>query len=183
MQNQAFVPRFLEKTNDSLVANVLAVFAGVVLMTILAQISIHLAFTPVPITGQTFGVTLIALMWGRGRALAAVGSYLALGMMGLPILAGGALLAPTAGYLVGMFFAALLMGFLSDLGWTRKFHTAWFAAVLGSVVVFAFGLLGLRLFLPKADLLAVGLLPFLFGDFIKDLVASQIAVRCRRTLN
>ena len=180
MQNPVYIPRMLEKLGDSAFANIVAIFLGVCLLSAMAQISIHLPYTPVPATGQTFGVTLTALLWGRKRGMAVMGVYLALGALGLPIFASGMsglLLGPTLGYLIGMFFAALLMGTLSDRAWSQKFHTAMGAAVLGSIVVFGFGLVGLSFFIPKAQLLSAGLIPFLPGDFLKDLIASQIAYR------
>ncbi len=183
MQNPTYVSRLLEKNGDSISANLVAVFIGVCLISALAQISIHLPFTPVPLTGQTFGVALTALLWGKKRGLAIICCYLFVGVLGLPVFAGGSsglMIGPSLGYLVGMFFASFLMGSLSDRGWTLKFHTAWIAAILGSIVVFGFGLLGLSFFLPKALLLSAGLTPFLVGDFIKDLIASQIAYRFNR---
>ncbi len=39
----------------------------------LAQVSIHLSFTPVPVTGQTLGVLLAGTALGWRRAAAALG--------------------------------------------------------------------------------------------------------------
>jgi biotin transport system substrate-specific component len=52
----------------ALVRDVLLVVGSAGLVGLLAQISIHLSFTPVPITGQTLGVLLTstALGWRPG---------------------------------------------------------------------------------------------------------------------
>src|SRR5689334_25009521 len=65
-----------------------------------AQIAIPLPWTPVPITGQSFAVLLTGAVLGGRRALLAQVLYLAEGMAGLPVFAGGAagfagLLGPT----------------------------------------------------------------------------------------
>ena len=176
-QNQALLPQILIKKGNLVWQNILAVATGVAILSLLAQISIHLPFTPVPITGQTFGVALTALLWGRKRGVATVMTYLALGGMGLPIFAFGqaGLMGPTLGYLAGMLVAAFVMGSLADLGWTKTFLKTWFAGICGSVCVFSLGLIGLSFFIPRGELLVAGLWPFLAGDLIKTLVASAIA--------
>lgn len=147
-------------------------------MSLSAQIAIPLSWTPVPITGQTFGIALMALLLGRKRATAVVISYLVLGAIGLPIFAlgkAGITVGPTTGYLVGMALATYWMGLLSDSGWTRTWWKSYLAACSGSVIIFVCGVLGLSLFGQTKELLVVGVLPFLPGDFLKTLLASSIA--------
>ena len=72
----------------------------------IAQVKIPLPFTPVPLTGQTFAVLLVAAVLGSKRGAASIVLYIALGAFGLPIFAGGAsgmayLTGATLGYLVG----------------------------------------------------------------------------------
>src|SRR6202030_1021390 len=56
----------------------------------LAQISIKLSFTPVPITGQTLGVLLAGTALGWRRAGAALVLYAVAGLAGVPWFAGQA---------------------------------------------------------------------------------------------
>jgi BioY family len=56
---------------------ILLVVAFSTLMAVFAQISISLPFTPVPITGQPFGVLLIGALLGRRRGALAMLVYLA----------------------------------------------------------------------------------------------------------
>lgn len=185
IRDQALVPRLLADTTRPIVANLTAIMFGVVMVSLLAQIAIPLPGTPVPITGQTFGVALMALLWGRKRGFAVMLSYLALGGMGLPIFAGataGLMLGPTIGYLVGMLIASYWMGFLADSGWTRTYPRTWLAAVSGSAIVFTCGLTVLSFFIPPEHLLTAGLYPFIPGDVIKTLLASWIAYQARKGL-
>ena len=60
---------------------------GAVLIAGLAQFTIYLPFTPVPITGQTLGVLLVGAAYGPGLGAGTVGLYLAAAVVGLPVLA------------------------------------------------------------------------------------------------
>lgn len=185
MTSQATLPQFLSRTENSMLSNVAAVLAGAGLLTLLAQISIRLPWTPVPITGQTLGVALIGLSWGWKRGLASVAFYLVIGAIGLPVFANaqnGFLLGPTMGYLIGMLFAGTLDGFLADNGWTRSFWRAIGAAYIGSIVIYVCGLAVLANYVPPNKLLAAGLYPFLVGDLIKNLIASGISFRVQKRL-
>jgi hypothetical protein len=63
-------------------------------------------------------------------------------------------------------------GMLAERGWDRRFITMVAAMLLGSVVIFAFGLANLSRFLPGEHLLAAGLLPFIPGDIVKSSLAA-----------
>lgn len=154
------------------------VVAGVVWLALLAQVRIPLPWTPVPITGQTFGVSFLALLLGAKFAASSFGLYLVAGAAGLPVFAGlasGLAVGPTAGYLVGMWLAAFVVGTLADRGWVKTFPRALLATYAGSLIVFSLGLVGLSFFLPQEALLAAGLWPFLPGDLIKNLTAAGLA--------
>lgn len=173
MQSQPLIPHLISIHGNQKIHSLAAIAGGVLLLSALAQIAIPLPWTPVPITGQTFGVALIAFLWGRRRGTSAVALYLAIGFLGAPIFAqgrSGFLLSPTSGYLFGMLAASYLMGTLSDLGWTHSFWKTWFAALAGSCLIFLFGVVGLSYFLPLETLFSAGVLPFLPGDFIKTLL-------------
>ena len=179
-QENALIPQILVQRGNKLSENILSVFIGVVFLSLLAQLAIPLPGTPVPITGQTFGVALAALLWGRKRGVAVVVSYLTAGAMGLPVFAAaksGLIMGPTMGYLIGMVLASYWMGTLSDFGWTKTFLKSWFTVFTGSIIVFAFGALVLSFFVPAKDVLLMGVIPFLPGDLIKTLVASFVAYK------
>lgn len=175
--SQAMVPVYIGKFDNQLLANLFAVLSGLVLLSLLAQVAIPLPFTPVPITGQTFAVTLISLTWGMKRAASIVFLYLALGVMGAPIFAlgaSGALMGPTAGYLIGMIVSSLVIGNLADFGFAKSFRKALLASYCGSACVFACGVLGLSFYVPFESLFYLGVLPFLLGDLIKNTLAALL---------
>lgn len=185
MTSHAFVPVVLHRRHAAGWAGELsALIFGVAVMGLLAQIAVKLPWSPVPITGQTLGVALISLLWGRDRAALVMLSYVLLGVGGVPLFAlkGGFLLGPTFGYLVGMMFAAVVVGWFADLGASRTFGRALTAAYFGSAITFACGLWGLSFFVPARELLWAGLIPFLPGDLIKNILAAWIATRSSRIL-
>ena len=176
----ALVPQIILKSNNTVIHNSLAVVGGAIAISALAQVAIPLPFTPVPITGQTFGVMLISLLLGRKHALATLGLYLTLGATGLPVFAQaqfGLAWGPTLGYLIGMLAASYVVGSLADRGWAKNFLSAWAAASVGSLLVFTFGAIVLSTFVPVEQVFALGVLPFLPGDVIKNTLAAWIVSR------
>lgn len=152
-----------------------------------AYVSIPLPFSPVPITGQTFGLMLVAMALGRKRAAAVTAAYLLEGALGLPVFAGGAaglqvLFGPTGGYLVGFVGAAYVTGYLADIGWDKSYWKSIGAMLVGHLIIFAAGLLQLAFFVPSNSLLAMGLTPFLLGSGIKIGLAALVLPGIWRTI-
>jgi biotin transport system substrate-specific component len=105
---------------EGLAWDAIRIAAANLLMILCAQVAIPLPWTPVPVTGQTFGVMLVAVLLGPHRAAIALALYLLEGAAGLPVFqpfgAPGALrlLGPTAGYLLSYPLAAFLIGWLTE---------------------------------------------------------------------
>jgi len=151
------------------------------LVGLLAQLVINLPFTPVPITGQTFGVLIGGMALGARRALLGMLLYVAVGLAGVPWFAdhsGGlrVLGAPTFGYLVGFVVAAAVLGVLAERGLDRKPQLTLLAMVAGTVLIYFFGVTWLwnSLQISIGTAIALGLTPFLIGDAIKVLLATVL---------
>lgn len=86
-------------------------------------------------------------------------------------------MGPTMGYLAGMFIASWVVGKLSDKGWTESFPKALAACYVGSLIIFLCGAWGLSFFIPANKVLIAGVLPFLPGDLLKNLLAAGITTR------
>src|SRR5712692_9908700 len=65
--------------------DVARVAAANLLLVLCAWAAIPLGWTPVPITGQTFGVMLVAVLLGSRRGAIVLGLYLLEGLSGLPV--------------------------------------------------------------------------------------------------
>ncbi|HEQ72346.1 MAG TPA: biotin transporter BioY [Spirochaetia bacterium] len=134
---------------------------------------VPLGGTPVPITGQTFAVLFLSMLLGAKRAPAAVALYLFSGAAGLPFYSGGALAGPTGGYLVGFFFAAVVVGFLAEQGMDKKHYTTIVAMVIGNIILYTFGLLWLSLYVGD-KVCIMGLFPYIPGDLFKIALAAGL---------
>ena len=157
--------------------NLLLIVGASLVTALAAQVAFPLPWTPVPVTGQTFAVLLTGMVLGSRRGFLALALYLAEGCAGLPVFAGGAagvpaLLGPTGGYLLAFPLAAAVTGLLAERGWDRHRLSTLAAMLLGSAVIFAGGLAWLARFVPPAQLLGTGLLPFVPGDIVKAALAA-----------
>ena len=168
-----------KKWQFSLTYDTLLIVVGSVFIALFAQLAMYLPFSPVPITGQTFAVLLIAALYGSRRGTATVLLYLIEGGIGLPVFAGGAAGAavfggPTGGYLVGFLVAAFVVGWLAEHGWDRRAVTTLVAMILGNIIIYVLGVSWLSRFTGLEGAIAGGLTPFLVGDFLKIALATAL---------
>lgn len=152
----------------------------------LIALSAQVAFGwPVPITGQTFAILLIASVLGSKRASLAVFAYICEGVAGLPVFAQfkfglPALLGPTGGYIIGFLAAAFIIGLLTERIRDKNIVKMFFAMLTGLIVIYAFGIFWLSFVLKGAALLTVlkvGLFPFIPGEIIKITLALALLGR------
>jgi len=151
--------------------------AAAFFIALCAQAAIRVPFSPVPITGQTFGVLLVGALLGSRRGALSVLAYLAEGAAGLPVFAGGGsgvawLAGPTGGYLFGFVVAAWVVGRLCEQAWNRRVAGAALVMLAGNAVIYLFGLLWLARFVGIDKVLALGLVPFVAGDLLKIALAA-----------
>lgn len=167
-------------SGEGIAADAARIVAANILLALCAHIAVPLPWTPVPWTGQTFGVLLVGVMLGARRGAIALGMYLLEGLAGLPVFQpfgapGAARLAgPTAGFLWAYPAAAFVAGWLVERGaslarGTRAAARLVGALVAGEAVIFAGGCAWLALMMglgwPAA--LAQGALPFVGGEIAK----------------
>lgn len=160
--------------------SIFLVLSGVIFLSIMSQLIIPLYFTPVPISLGSFGIILVALLYGRKLGTATVISYVAAGSLGAPIFAGfkaGSLFSPTGGYIIGYIVAAVILGYLSDKGIAKSYVKTFLSLLLVSVIIFILGALVLMLFVPIKNVFMAGVFPFIPGDMIKVIVATLLFPR------
>jgi biotin transport system substrate-specific component len=163
---------------NALVRDIVLILAFSWFVALCAQVRVPLPFTPVPITGQTFGVLIAGAALGGARGGISIAAYLGQGALGLPFFAGGSsgfaiLIGPTGGYLVGFVMAAVVVGWLAERGWDRRHVAA--AMLIGNIVLYLPGLLWLARFIPAdGNVWTAGLIPFIPGDLTKLYLASII---------
>jgi len=158
---------------------------GSLLIVACAMIRLPLPITPVPITMQTFAVLLVAGALGLRLGLGAISLYLAYGMAGAPVFAGGigpaTLLGPTGGYLLGYLVTGAFVGLLADRGWLRRLGLRVGVLTHGTALLFILGVAWLALWTDSIETaLVAGLWPFLPGAALKIALAATLLPAARR---
>lgn len=140
----------------------------------------------VPVTPATLFVILAGMLLGPRLGTAAVGLYLLLGSVGLPVFAGGSggiqtFAGPTGGFLAGYAPAAFLAGLITRFGGRRMVFLI-LAAIAGTVTIYITGvpwmhwrLMGIVDDWSWASTWGKYTAPFLIGASLKAAAAVAIA--------
>lgn len=149
--------------------------AAVLLLALAARVEIPMS--PVPVTLQSFAVTMAGALLGWRRGTLAVLVWLACGAAGLPVLAGGSaglakFWGPTAGYLYAFPLAAAATGALMAQGWARSWPLAIAAMAIGTAICLAGGAAWIAWHSGLARAWASGVQPLLIGAALKALAGG-----------
>ena len=176
-----------DEKNSALFYDAIVIICGALILGLSAQVKVYLPISPVPVTGQTFAVLMLAALLGSRRGILAMIAYLVEGAAGLPVFAGGlglaVLIGPTGGYLVGFIPAAYVVGRLAELGWDRHVGTTIAAMLAGEIVLYTFGVCWLAIMTNIRTALTIGLYPFIVGDALKVVLAAAVLPAGWKLLN
>ncbi len=145
-----------------------AIIGGALFIAILSKLAMFLPFTPVPVTMQTLAALLVGAALGRKGVLSVV-TYIALGMLGLPIINAGMF---TAGYIIGFVIAAYVIGWMFDTKLVHNVATSFLAFTFGEVIILSCGAVWLSFFVENP--FALGVMPFIPGTLFKICLAVYI---------
>ena len=169
-------------------------FAALIAAGAFIKITIPVQPYPMHFTLQWFFVLLAGLLFDKRQAAGSVGTYLMIGLLGVPVFAAGGglgyLVRPTFGFLLGFFLAAYVMAWICEQMRKRTVMTAWkmmIPATAGLLIYYAMGALyfyvisnyvismpvGWKLVLINTVLLTIG------EDFILCILAVMVAGRLR----
>jgi biotin transport system substrate-specific component len=152
---------------------------------LLAQFRFYIPGTPVPVTGQVFGVMLAGVLLGTWGGISQI-MYLGIGAAGVPWFAGlnggiGYLAGPTGGYIIGFVLAAFFIGHIVDKYIkSRKFLSMMTLMLFATfVLIYIPGLIQFYIWTGESigliELFTLCVLPFIAADFIKAVIAAGIA--------
>ena len=144
---------------------------------------------PIPLSLATFAVYLAGSVLGRKKGTIAVGLYLLIGIIGVPVFSGFSggfqkLAGVTGGYLIGY----LPCAYLSGVGAEKRDNTGWWFHVLmmtaGTVVLYAIGTIVFMQHTGNAlgAALSLCVIPFLPGDAIKVAATALITQTLRKAV-
>lgn len=173
--------------------NITLIALLIALLSIFAQFSIPIG--PVPITLQTFIVLLIGALLPPKDAFLTTTLYLIIGLFGLPVFAGfqggpHAFLLPTFGFILSWIPATTFQAlYLRKSMQTSKNYIISF--IINYLVTYIIGLSYMSVILHNVmemqlaiiDVLWIGFIPFIFGDFLKMSSALILVKRLKKYLN
>lgn len=168
----------LHLNSRSLPIQALFVLAGTAVLALASQIEVPMV--PVPITMQTFAVTMIGALYGWRLGALTVLAWLGEAMLGLPVLAGGAgglapFAGPTAGYLVSFPIIAALVGYLAERGWTGdRVIRSTVAHLSANALCLAIGGAWLAAMIGSEKAWLFGVAPFILGGVLKSALAAAV---------
>ena len=150
---------------------------------------ISIPLQPVPFSLQTFFTLLAGMILGSASGALSQLIYILLGVIGIPVFAGfksgiGILLGPTGGFLFGFIIAAYIIGKITEIKVRLNIYHYFFIGWLGILIIYLAGITQLSLVtsinIKKA--IAIGVFPFLPGDFLKVIFASLMADKLRKLI-
>jgi biotin transport system substrate-specific component len=180
----AFSP--LDLQSRSRLWQVGAVVLGTVFLALSSYVEVPMI--PVPMTMQTFAVTMVGALYGWRLGSVTIIAWLAEAVVGLPVLAGGAsgiqhFMGPTAGYLLAFPICGALTGWLAERGWNgRNVILAFVSMLLSNLLCLALGGAWLATVIGIGPAIENGVTPFLLGGLLKSILGAAIlkaAVRGR----
>lgn len=181
-QKPAFSP--LDLQSRSLSWQVGALVLGTLFLSLSSYISVPMV--PVPITMQTFAVTLVGALYGWRLGGITIVAWLMQAALGAPVLEGGAagahhFVGPTAGYLFAFPVIGALAGWLAERGWNGNHVGLAFANMLMSnAVCLLLGAMWLATLIGLEQAIVHGVTPFLLGAVLKSaLGAATLTVLAR----
>lgn len=170
--------RLYERSLDSKVS---AVFIGALVIAVSSFLAIPMM--PVPVTMQTFAITVVGALYGWRLGGITVVIWLFAGAIGMPVFANGNaglayFIGPTSGYLLSFPIIAIFMGGLAERGWNgQRPGLVLMSALFANIVCLIIGAGRLALMIGIEKALLVGVLPFIIGCLIKAcLAAGTLAV-------
>ena len=161
---------------NSNVVSILLVLFGTILLAISAKIQVP--FWPVPMTMQTFVIFLIGMTYSVRLSFITVSMYLFEGALGLPVFASGGgiayLVGPTSGYLYGMLISSVVISYLANFGFSKTYFKTSISLLIGSFIIFLFGILYLGSIIGYEKAIITGLLPFIPSEIFKIALAVSL---------
>lgn len=156
-------------------------------IAIMAQISIPMPLG-VPMTMQTFAITLAAVVLGSKKGCIASLIYVLLGMIGIPVLAGFSggiqhIVGPTGGFLISFPIMAYIIGLGIDKLKDVKGGFV-LCIIAGTVVNYIIGVMMFCLLTSSSVVVGFTacVLPFIPTAIIKAILAAAIGLQIRKRL-
>ena len=153
-----------------------------------AFITFPLPFTPGLVTALTIGISLTALVLPPKLAVITIAAYLFLGAVGLQIYPGGVgglgrLMGARAGFYFGWPIVCFLQSYFKgrEASFLRYSMTT---VLIGVPLTYVGGLVSMMVVLKVGfyEALMLAVVPFIFGDVLKALLAAWLGVKVNQII-
>ncbi len=163
-----------------------ALFASII--AVLAQISIPIPISPVPISGQTLAVGLAATILSTRCSLLAITIYLLMGAIGLPVFSnfkGGlsVIFGVTGGYLISFILVAFLISFYLERT-SYRLANAIIINLIAMIITLIIGAIWLKILSSHSwhNALIAGIYPFIPLGIVKGFASAWLGITIRQRL-
>ena len=162
-----------------------AMFASIT--AVLAQISIPLPFTTVPLTMQVFAVAISGVILGCKKGFISQVIYILLGAIGIPVFAQmsggmGVLFGYTGGFIIGFPLMSLVIGYISEK--YESILTIMIAMIISLVIEYTMGTIWYSFIsgVGFMEAIVTCVAPFVVLDLFKVILATTIGITIRRRI-
>ena len=174
----------MAENNRKRIKNLVMISFFTALMVVCSWITIPMPHG-VPVTLQTFAIFTAVGILGAKRSALAVGVYITLGALGVPVFSNfegglGKLLGVTGGYIIGFIFSVLITGFIIKKA-GKSFPVLVISMCAGLLVCYAFGAAWFMYIYTQSksaitlgSILSVSVLPYIVPDIAKILLAVTV---------
>lgn len=167
-----------EKTLDIIYCGIFATITA-----ILSQIAIPMP-GGVPLTLQTFAVSLVGILLGSRKGFISMSVYVLMGAIGLPVFSGfsagvGAIVGPTGGFILSFPIMSFIIGLVCER--TDNKVIIFFGMLIASTPNYLVGAIQFSLVTSTSiyNAFLVTVLPFILVGIIKAALATIIGSRLR----
>ena len=170
------------------IKNIVSIALMTSVLCVISPFQIIIPMSIVPVSLASFGIYLIVYIMGLKKGIISVLLYVLLGFIGLPVFTGFSggvvkVLGPTGGYIIGYIFLALIEGIFVD-----RFKKMWLkilGMIIGTIVLYLFGTIWLayQSKMTFVSALYAGVIPFIFGDTIKIIIAVLLGDKIKMALS
>lgn len=159
------------------------------ILCIVGPFSIPIPFSVVPISFTNLAIYFAVFILGWKKGTLSYLIYFLLGFVGLPVFSGfsggpAKVFGPTGGYLIGFIILAIVSGYFIEK-FNSKVYMNVVGMTLGLFITYFLGTawLAYQLELTFIKGLMMGVIPYLFGDILKIVIAIIIGPTLRKTLS
>ena len=159
------------------ISRIIKITLGILLIYVSAQLTIDIG--EIPITGQTLSILILAFLYKPTDMFIVSFIYVLLGILGLPIFAGGdsgleKLTGGSGGFLIGFIISSTIISYIYQSKKSKGWLTILSLTSVGTIIIIIFGVGRLATIYGFEKGIEYGFTPFWLGALVKILIGTII---------